>query len=77
MSRKQLARRRIRSRDFPRLQVIFYEDQHTDGRLRYSSEIDIQEGDRIVIDGRTPEEVEAKTSAIVQVALQVRRTALH
>ena len=78
MSRKQLARRRIRSRHFPGLQVVFYEDQHTDGRRLYSSEIDISAGDRIVIDGQSPEEVEEKTSATLQVALLVRRSsALH
>jgi hypothetical protein len=71
-----LSRRRIRSRAFAGLEIVYYEEQMADGRLRYSTETDVAAGDRIVIDGRTPEDVEAKTEAALHVALYVRQAGL-
>jgi hypothetical protein len=74
-TRRLLRRRRIRNRQFPELQVFYYEDRLSDGRLVYSSEIDISADDRIVIDGKSKEELEQKTKSSLQVALYCRRAA--
>lgn len=75
MTRKLVGQRRIRNRQFPGLKVFYYEDQLDDGRLVYTSLIDITNDDRIVIDGRTQQEVEEKTESTLHVALYCRQHA--
>lgn len=75
MTRKLVGQRRIRHRQFPGLQVFTYEDRLDDGRLVYTSLIDISADDRIVIDGRTKQEVDDKTNSTLQVALFCRQAA--
>ncbi len=75
MAKRLLGTQRIRNRRFPRLSVQFYEDTAMDGRLAYSSEINIADDDRIVVDGKTREELDEKTKSTLRIALYCRRAA--
>ena len=73
MAKRLLGTQRIRNRRFPQLSVEFYEDTTMDGRQAFSSEINIAADDRIVVDGRTREELDEKTKSTLRIALYCRR----
>lgn len=75
MAKRLLGKQRIRNRRFPGLSVEIYENTMMDGRRAYSSEINIAADDRIVVDGRTREELDEKTKSTLRIALYCRRAA--
>ncbi len=71
--RRLLKERPVMPRGFPRLKVQYFEDIQPDGTAMYTSEVEISAGDRIVIDGRSTEELEAKIDSTLKIALFCRQ----